>query len=476
MYQQISSILQDFILDFKRFRTWQWFVAMVIGFMIRGSHNGVTSMISSLRLKPKLYPSAIHFFRSNGYETDDLYTKWIQTAKKECELQRIGGRILLIGDHIKKSKEGRRMPDIELLHQSSENSGKNKYIEGHNYGHVSAVITNGKISRSLPLITELQKSPPKDKKTKKPIGDTVVVQIAKLVKKTAVAIDEPVLAAVDGYFCNGPSFKAIEEAQTKNGEQLIWMVTRGRRNTVGFKTPEPPNVKKPGRPKVYGEKVVLKDIFSNTSEFKQATMMIYGKKTKVKYLCLDLLWRPLKKMVRFVLVESDLGKMILLSNSLTLDPEDCIAAYVLRYKIEPSFDEQKNDIGSFSYRFWSKSQPKRTKWQKNNDKPDDLDNKNVVLAKKATEAFVCVATIASGILSALAFSHSNEIWKRYPGWLRTIRSNIPTIATVKDTLAQDFHSVLKHHSTYLVGFNFLGQWIRKEDFVYEVLDELEEAS
>ena len=56
-----------------------------------------------------------------------------------------------VRDHINIPKEGSYMSDIEMLHQDSQNSGKPEYIAGHNNGHVSAVITNGTVNRSLPL-------------------------------------------------------------------------------------------------------------------------------------------------------------------------------------------------------------------------------------------------------------------------------------------------------------------------------------
>jgi len=73
------------------------------------------------------------------------------------------------------------------------------------------------------------------------------------------------------------------------------------------------------------------------------------------------------------------------------------------------------------------------------EQPCDLIlQKRIDRAKQATESFVCLCTIATGILSFIAFTHKREIWNRYPGWIRTLRSTTPTIATVKAVLVQDF--------------------------------------
>jgi len=380
----------------------------------------------------------LHFFRSTGYTVESLYEKWIQIAMKYSTVTRIAGRIVLLGDHSKVSKEGRRMPDVHTLHQDSQNAGKAKYIEGHNFGQVSAVITNSTISRSLPLFTEMQSSPPRKEGTKKPDGDTLVTQMVNLIHKTAKALGEPVIAALDAYFSSEAAWAAADKAISETGERWVEIVTRGQTNTVAYTIPEPSNEKKRGRPRIYGDRIKLYSLFDDMTGFTETTMILYGKKSKVRYKCLNLIWKPVKKLVRFVVVETDSGRCVLMSTDLTLRPEDIIAIYALRFKIESGFAEQKHGMGCFDYHFWTTALPKRKKWKKEQPavKPEDM--KRVDDAKRAINSFVCLGTIAIGIITIIAFSHNREIWKRYCGWMRTIRSDIPTVATVKAVLVQDF--------------------------------------
>ncbi len=103
-----------------------------------------------------------------------------------------------------------------------------------------------------------------------------------------------------------------------------------------------------------GKKTVLWRLFSDMTAFTETTLVLYGKKTKVKYQCLDLTWKTLDRIIRFVVVDTEgRGKMILMCSDLTMHPEDIITIYCMRFKIETSFDEQKNDIGNFSYHFWT---------------------------------------------------------------------------------------------------------------------------
>ena len=86
--------------------------------------------------------------------------------------------------------------------------------------------------------------------------------------------------------------------------------------------------------------------------------------------------------------------------------------------------------------------------------------------KRAIESYICLSTIATGILTIIAFEHKSEIWRRYTGWLRTVRSSIPTIATTKMVILGDFHAVLPHLA-HLPTFSFISSLIRKADYLYE---------
>jgi hypothetical protein len=374
---------------------------------------------------------------------------WIEIAQEEMPFKRISDCVVLLGDHIKISKEGRRMPDVQVLRQDSENSGKSEYIEGHTHAQISAIISKDEVYRSLPLITELQKSPPKKEGTSKPDGDTLVTQMVNLAKKATESLKDNVKAvlALDAYFSKSSAFLAADNVVDESGNRRLEIITRARDDSVGYESPAPRPKGKRGAPSKYGKKIALSALFSDKRKFVEKTLTLYGKPTKVKYQCLDLIWKPLgTRMIRFVAVESHRGRMILMCSDLSFNPEDIITIYCLRFKIETGFNEQKNDMGIFSYRFWTSALPKRKRWTKNEILPQNLSAR-VELAKNAIDSFVCVGTIASGILTIIAFSHNRLIWNRYSGWLRTLRSNIPSLAVAKEVFAQDFPCFLQRHTT-----------------------------
>jgi hypothetical protein len=358
------------------------------------------------------------------------------------------------------------MPEIQRLHQDSQNSGKPTFIEGHNFGQVSAVIRNGVVSRSLPLITEMQASPEKKAGKAEKTGESLVSQMLSLTFRVARAIGEPVYVALDAYFSSGVAWSASDATARADGVKLVEIVTRAQRNTVAYKMPELPTMKVRGRPRKYGDKIVLYDLFTDTSQFTQTTMELYGKSTQVRYRCLDYIWKPIKRLVRFVLVITESGCCVLMSSDISLDPKSIIHIYARRFKIETSFDEQKNDMGGFAYHFWTSALPKRKKWKAVELPTDPKALARIAKAKQAMETFVCLNTIATGLLTVIAFTHNREIWQYYPGWVRTLRSAVPTVATAKLALAHVFHDALPFLSS-LPSFNFFSRLVRWEPYLFK---------
>ncbi len=64
-----------------------------------------------------------------------------------------------------------------------------------------------------------------------------------------------------------------------------------------------------------------------------------GRETiSVRFKSVDLLWKPAGAMVRFILVDHPTrGRIILLSTDLTMEAQEIILLYSLRFKIEVAF-------------------------------------------------------------------------------------------------------------------------------------------
>jgi hypothetical protein len=337
------------------------------------------------------------------------------------------------------------MPGVHAHRQESENTNKREFAEGHQFGMVSAIAVSGTYSRSIPLVSGMQESKTKTGK------DSLVEQMVNQAGSVLPYIDKPGLLVLDAYYCKSSTFKVAERFKNENGTSGLTIITRAAKDTTGYTEPAPRIPGQRGATRIYGESVKLYSLFKSAAdEFTESEIFLYGKKQKVRYLCKNLIWKPLREpkgpvqFIRFVLVEvvgSD-KRAVLMCNDLNLAPEAIIKAYGLRFKIETGFDDLKNDLGCFNYHFWSKSLPKKKKWKDIEMPVDDKALENISKTRQAIEMHVASCCIAYGILSIIGFSYNRDIWGAFSGWLRTIRSPIPSIATTRNAFAQLFHANL----------------------------------
>ena len=171
--------------------------------------------------------------------------------------------------------------------------------------------------------------------------------------------------------------------------------------------------------------------------------MIKGEFRTISYYCIDLLWQPVDRLVRFVCVLDGNDKYILMSSDLNLPAPQIISIYNYRAKIEVMFLMLKHLLGGFCYHFWTKSFPKLKKGQKPDASklPEEAKEK-FVATLDAIERFVNLSAIALGLLGYLSLTHASLIWNLYEGWLRTSSSNHPSEGVVQSVLRSEFFTSL----------------------------------
>ena len=249
------------------------------------------------------------------------------------------------------------------------------------------------------------------------------------------------LIVLDAYFAVGPVFVILKNVVDSNGNRLMHIVTRAKNNVVGYGRP-PCKTGRPGRPRKYGPKLNLMSLFeTRAGSFDQATIELYGCCKTVSFLCLDLIWKPVGEMIRFVLVADGEDRFILMCSDPTLSAPNIIRAYSYRFKIEVSFKMLKHLMGVFFYRFWTNAWPRIGKRTVSNLSAitDPSRNKLIRRTTNAIEAFVNFGCIAAGILQIISLNYHKTIWRKYAGWLRTVTSTIPSEEIVKSVIQQEFY-------------------------------------
>ena len=147
MINEISLILEKFRICFSRKAAFRWFVIIIMGFILRLDHHGVSSIIRWLALKPSLYTALLSFFRASSWQLKNILHQWWQIVFSHCPLITVDNRYLIAGDGIKITKEANKMPGVKRLHQESANSGKAPYIYGHHFGAIG--ILAGWVKKNL---------------------------------------------------------------------------------------------------------------------------------------------------------------------------------------------------------------------------------------------------------------------------------------------------------------------------------------
>ncbi len=196
--------------------------------------------------------------------------------------------------------------------------------------------------------------------------------------------------------------------------------------------PAPPGKKrKRGRPRKYGKKLKLMKLFDSKAKackFQTAEAAVYNRPERVRYLALDLLWKPTKGMLRFVLVESSRGRMVLISSDLKLDPIAAIELYCRRVTIETQFDTLKNTLGAMGYRFWSQYLSPASRRPKKNARQRQ-GSSNVAQTRNtlaAIEKFVNAQLLVLGMLQLIAKTYPAQVKAKANCWLRTVTANTPS--------------------------------------------------
>lgn len=431
---------------FTRKASFEWFIIVIIGLMIKGDGIGVTSIIRELSIDPNHYENLLHFFRSNAWSIEMLVNTWVNTVKVNAPLLTICGWNILIGDGVKEPKEGKKMPGVKKLHQESENSSKSEYIFGHLFGVVSVLIGQAGKQFSLPLSASMQDGVNIIRKYSDPLAviESHVIQVIIQAGNAAKQLGKSVVL-LDRYFLSVPALQKAMEYWDDNGEQLLQFVVKAKISYTAYTEPRAYSGK--GRPRKKGDSVKLKDLFvTEADKFICTELYLYGKTQTVQYYCTDLLWgKKLYQKLRFVLVKTEsYPPSILVSTSLLLSPNEIIELYSYRYKIEISFKTLKHTVFGFCYHFWSAYMPKLSRYHKewNTEALEAITDiqiqQKITATLKAIEGFVMCSCIACGLLQMLAIKYADIINSSKIRWLRTIRNSTPSEDTVAYYLRKTF--------------------------------------
>ena len=445
MFNEIQLILKFMRPAFSRKAAYCWFVICFFGFICRVDNYGVTSTIRALCLDPCHYTSLLHFFHSKSWKAENFMQLWWKLVFEKEGGYLVNDRSVLIGDHTSVPKDGRKMPGVLAMHEHSETSSKPSYFNGHSWGCISLVCKSIESYCSIPLYANIQDGAGRileNRKTPK------TIQMVEMAQTICRATNKKAYLVLDAYFPVGPVFDQAKKVLLDGLQQMVHILVRCKKNVTGYETPKEKKGKTKGRKKVYGKKIKLFDTFESkrkNHKFKKSKAIMYNNEiVNFEYLVLDLMWKPLKGMVRFILIRSPYGNLILMTSDMNLDAVTAVGLYCKRSKIESMFNVLKNILGAMGYHFWSSylSPNSRTpiKNSKRTHKTTNLSATANTL--EAMEKFVNLSLFVLGVLQIISKKFPDEVNTKAKSWLRTKSKGAPSEFITKLAIANMIKSNL----------------------------------
>ena len=421
----------------KRTRTFLWMVVVLVGMCIRSDCWGVTSFVRAVGLKAGTYLRLLHLFHTPALVLDRLTRCWAQLVLKWFEPVRAGDRLVYVADGLKVAKEGRKMPAVKKLYQGSQDNTKPPFIFGHSF-QVVGLLVRGKLGEvfSVPLASRIHEGVVFSNRDTRTLLDKLVGLFLDVSKQSTGA-----LLVADAYYAS----RKVVHPLLEQGHHLL---TRVKINSVAFHKAPQPRKRRRGRPRKYGRKVYLRNQFRRTHAFESAVSPLYGEEgVSLRYKCLDLLWRPVGHLVRFVLVDhSDRGRIILMTTDLSLDPLRVIEIYGYRFKIEVGFKQALHTLGAYAYHFWMRDMKPISRRRSGNQylhRTDDEYRRQVRRKLDAYHRYVQLGCIAQGLLQHLAINASEAVWSHFKSWMRTMKPDLtPSEAVTAQALRSSFPDFL----------------------------------
>jgi len=403
----------------SRARTFVWMLLVLMGLCCRADNAGVTSFVRVLNLRGQAYHRLLHLFHSTALNLDVLTACWARLCLVLFRPFEVGPRLVCLADGIKAPKEGRRMPAVKRLHQQSSSNTKPEFIMGHSLQAASLLVhaPGGQVA-AVPLTSRIREGLVFSNRDARSLLDKLVA----LLFSVARTWGRQVLLVADAYYASAKVIVPLLNEQHH-------LLTRAKSNSVAY-MPVPKAVSRArGRPRIYGQKVRLKDLARDEPAFTSAPSPVYGDKdVLIRYRTLDLMWRPVARVVRFVIVHHPArGTIFLLCTDLSLEPLQMLQLYGYRFRIELGFRQAVHVLGAYAYHFWMAGMKpvRRGSGEQYLHRASDTYRQAVRRKLRAYHVHVQLGCIAQGLLQHLALNHTAAVWHCFRGWLRTMNPAMP---------------------------------------------------
>jgi hypothetical protein len=274
--------------------------------------------------------------------TDRLVT--LVVSKLGDQLQ-VHGAYVLGKDTTLVAKTAERMLGGQKGQDHSDNADRGAYLIGHHWNLVGLLSQWESRWLCWPLVRRLV--PGRKGARQWIIGDAIEpmsfwdAAIAAILEVTRCLGEASVRVVADAYYSKAPFFNGL----LTRGSDVI---SRLRKNAVGWDDPEPPPPGTRGRKPRSGRKWRLAPLLSAAPPARER-LTLYGKLTEVVFVVRDVWRRDVAQQVRIVVLEGAKAPCILVSTDLTLSALQIIEIYGARFSIELPIRDVQQHVGLGDY-------------------------------------------------------------------------------------------------------------------------------
>jgi len=257
----------------------------------------------------------------------------------------VHGASLLGKDTTLVAKTTKRMLGVQKWKDHSDNADRGAYLVGHHWNLVGLISQWEARWLCWPLVMRLV--PGLKGARQWMVGDTVEpmnfwdAAIAAILEVTRCLGEASVRVVADAYYSKAPFLNGL----LARGIQVI---SRLRKDAVGWDDPEPRPSGTRGRKPRHGRKWTLASLLSAQTPTRER-LTLYGKLTEVVFVVRDVWLRDMAQKVRVVVLEGAKEPLILVSTDLALSALQIIDLYGARFSIELTRRDLKQHFGLGDY-------------------------------------------------------------------------------------------------------------------------------
>ena len=298
------------------------------------------------------------FFRQRDLSSWERFLagyRWSLTAVTErlvrLVVERLGAQLhvhgaYLVGtDTTLVAKTAKRMLGVQKWKDHSDNADRGAYLVGHHWHLVGLISPWGTRWLCWPLVMRLV--PGLKRARQWIVGDTITpmsfwdAAIAALLEVTRSLGEASVRVVADAYYSKAPFLNGLVA-------RGIDVISRLRKDAVGWDDPEPQPPSKRGRKPRYGRKWTLATLLTAATPTRER-LTLYGKLTEVRCVVRDVWLREVAQKVRVVVLEGSKEPILLVSTDLALSALQIIEIYGARFSIELTIRDLKQHFGLGDY-------------------------------------------------------------------------------------------------------------------------------